>query len=96
MQKLGSDLAPSPEGGSSSPGDQFAKAENAIRHATPGFPGFGLVGTVAFEGAYDSARNNAADYLKHAKNQLSRWQQQLAEGAKVIKDAEASSTPKEL
>ncbi|GAA2207373.1 hypothetical protein GCM10009850_028310 [Nonomuraea monospora] len=93
LEKLGSDLAPSPEGGSSSPGDQFAAAENAIRHATPGFPGFGLVGKVAFDPAYASARNTAADYLKHAKNRLSRWQQQLTEGAKVMRDAETNSTP---
>ncbi|MFI7130798.1 hypothetical protein ACIBQ1_34265 [Nonomuraea sp. NPDC050153] len=70
----------------------MAAAESAIRGAAPGFPGFGLVGRVAFDSAYDSARSTAADYLKHAKNQLSRWQGQLIEGAKVIRDAETKNT----
>ncbi|MFI9596309.1 hypothetical protein [Nonomuraea sp. NPDC052265] len=59
-----------------------------------GTQGFGLVGKFAFDGAYDAARNSAADYLKHAKNQLGRWQTQLNEGAKVIRDATDKSTLK--
>ncbi|MGW2158444.1 hypothetical protein [Nonomuraea sp. NPDC001699] len=94
MEWLGQRLAPTQAGGTDTPGDRFRVVERAVRGATPGFPGFGLVGKFAFDGAYDAARNSAADYLKHAKNQLGRWQTQLNEGAKVIRDASAKSTPK--
>ncbi|MFI6180023.1 hypothetical protein ACIA8R_31090 [Nonomuraea sp. NPDC051191] len=94
MERLGQSLAPTQAGGTHTPGDRFRAVERMVRGATPGFPGFGLVGKFAFDGAYDAARNSAADYLKHAKNQLGRWQTQLNEGAKVIRDANAKSTPK--
>ncbi|MER6511340.1 hypothetical protein ABT158_31295 [Nonomuraea sp. NPDC001636] len=94
MEQLGQRLAPTQAGGTQTPGDRFRAVERTVRGATPGFPGFGLVGKFAFDGAYDAARNSAADYLKHAKNQLGRWQTQLNEGAKVIRDANDKSTPK--
>ncbi|MEV3984457.1 hypothetical protein [Nonomuraea sp. NPDC049758] len=94
MERLGQNLAPTQAGGTQTPGDRFRAVERTVRGATPGFPGFGLVGKFAFDGAYDAARNSAADYLKHAKNQLGRWQTQLNEGAKVIRDANDKSTLK--
>ncbi|MFI6918939.1 hypothetical protein ACIBIZ_03210 [Nonomuraea spiralis] len=94
MERLGQSLAPTQAGGTHTPGDRFRAVERTVRGATPGFPGFGLVGKVAFDGAYDAARNSAADYLKHAKNQLGRWQTQLDEGAKVIRAANDKSTLK--
>ncbi|MFI7469641.1 hypothetical protein [Nonomuraea sp. NPDC049646] len=94
MERLGQSLAPTQAGGTHTPGDRFRAVERTVRGATPGFPGFGLLGRFAFDGAYDAARNSAADYLKHAKNQLGRWQTQLNEGAKVIRDANDKSTLK--
>ncbi|GGT04853.1 hypothetical protein ACFFV7_09550 [Nonomuraea spiralis] len=94
MERLGQSLAPTQAGGTHTPGDRFRAVERTVRGATPGFPGFGLVGKFAFDGAYDAARNSAADYLKHAKKQLGRWQTQLDEGAKVIRAANDKSTPK--
>ncbi|MFG1689748.1 hypothetical protein ACGFNP_57050 [Nonomuraea sp. NPDC049269] len=94
MEKLGKTIGPSKDGKGDTPGDHLGAAEETARHIGIPFPGFGLVGSMMFSSAYGSARTSAADYLKSAKNQLGVWDEQLREGANVVREANAKSTAK--